>query len=179
MAGTRKKSDSGETTVSDQSAAIDTATDDVTAMTATNDTGTAITETDMNDKHQGNHNFRRNQKRGNFCREERWEAARDNIAGETSENRKTEETSRVISTSRTGNANKGESSGNHKVYCHYCWKDGYFSNQCPVKENEKQSAVNMVIAEVTDVQQVMTLSRGKVADWETQEAIRKKATEWI
>ena len=32
---------------------------------------------------------------------------------------------------------------------------------------------------MTDVQQVMTQSRGKVADWETQEAIRKKATEWI
>ena len=37
----------------------------------------------------------------------------------------------------------------------------------------------MVIAEVTDVQQVTTWSKGKVAEWETQEAIRKKATEWI
>ena len=37
----------------------------------------------------------------------------------------------------------------------------------------------MVIAEVTDVQQVTTQSKGKVAEWETQEAIRKQATEWI
>ena len=37
----------------------------------------------------------------------------------------------------------------------------------------------MVIFEVTDVQQVTTRSKGKVAEWETQEAIRKQATEWI
>ena len=37
----------------------------------------------------------------------------------------------------------------------------------------------MVIAEVTDVQQVTTRSKGKVAEWETQEEIRKRATEWI
>ena len=37
----------------------------------------------------------------------------------------------------------------------------------------------MVIAEVTDVQQVPTRSKGKVAECETQEAIRKQATEWI
>ena len=37
----------------------------------------------------------------------------------------------------------------------------------------------MVIAEVTDVQQVTTRSKGKAAEWETQETIRKQATEWI
>ena len=37
----------------------------------------------------------------------------------------------------------------------------------------------MVIAEVTDVQQVTTRSKGKEAEWETQDVIRKKATEWI
>ena len=37
----------------------------------------------------------------------------------------------------------------------------------------------MVIADVTDVQQVTTRSKGKVAESETQEAIRKQAMEWI
>ena len=40
----------------------------------------------------------------------------------------------------------------------------------------------MVIVEVTDVQQDTTRSNGKVAEWETQEAIRnewiQKANEW-
>ena len=48
-----------------------------------------------------------------------------------------------------------------------------------MKANKKQPAVNMVIAEVTDVQQVTTRSKRKVAEWETQEAIRKQSTEWI
>ena len=39
--------------------------------------------------------------------------------------------------------------------------------------------INMVIAEVTDVQQVTTRSKGKVAEWETQKAIKKQATKWI
>ena len=37
----------------------------------------------------------------------------------------------------------------------------------------------MVMAEVTDVQQVTTRSKGKAAEWEAQEAIRKQASEWI
>ena len=45
--------------------------------------------------------------------------------------------------------------------------------------NEKQPAVNMVMAEVTDVQQVTTRSKGKAAEWEAQEAIRKQAAQWI
>ena len=35
------------------------------------------------------------------------------------------------------------------------------------------------MAEVTDVQQVTTRSKGKAAEWEAQEAIRKQASEWI
>ena len=90
-----------------------------------------------------------------------------------------EETRRVISMAQIGNMNKGESSGNPKVYCYYCRKDGHYSNQCPVKSNEKQLAANMVIAEVTNVQQVMTRSKGKAAEWKTRETIQKQATEWI
>ena len=47
MVRTRKRSDSGETTITDQSAVIDIPTDDVTTMTVMNDASTAITETDM------------------------------------------------------------------------------------------------------------------------------------
>ena len=36
-----------------------------------------------------------------------------------------------------------------------------------------------MIAEVTEVQQVTTRSKGKIAEWETQEEIRKHATEWV
>ena len=75
--------------------------------------------------------------------------------------------------------NKGESISNHKVYYYYYRKDGDYSNQCSVKSNEKQLAVNMVIAQVTNVQQVTTQSKGKAAEWETQEAVRKQATKWI
>ena len=35
------------------------------------------------------------------------------------------------------------------------------------------------MAEVTDVQQVTTQSKGKAAEWEAQEAITKQATQWI
>ena len=37
----------------------------------------------------------------------------------------------------------------------------------------------MMIAEVTNVQQVTTLSKGKKIEWETEEAIRKQVIEWI
>ena len=37
----------------------------------------------------------------------------------------------------------------------------------------------MVTTEVTKIQQVTTRSKGNVAEWETQETIRKQATEWI
>ena len=37
----------------------------------------------------------------------------------------------------------------------------------------------MVVAEVADIQQVTTRSKGKTTEWETQEAIRKQATEWV
>ena len=35
-----------------------------------------------------------------------------------------------------------------------------------VKINEKQSVVNMVIAEVADIQQVTTQSKGEIVEWE-------------
>ena len=37
----------------------------------------------------------------------------------------------------------------------------------------------MVDAEVADIQQVTTRSKGKATEWETQEAIQKQATEWV
>ena len=37
----------------------------------------------------------------------------------------------------------------------------------------------MVIAEVTDVQQVMTRSKGKATEWEAQEVIMKQPAQWI
>ena len=37
----------------------------------------------------------------------------------------------------------------------------------------------MVIVEVTNVQQVTARSKGKSVEWETQEAMRKQAIEWI
>ena len=37
----------------------------------------------------------------------------------------------------------------------------------------------MVVTEVADIHQVTTRSKGKMAEWEAQEAIRKQATEWI
>ena len=74
---------------------------------------------------------------------------------------------------------KTESSNTRKVYYYYCRQDGHYSSQCPVKTNEKQPAVNMVIAEVADIQHVTTRSKGKTSEWEAQEAIWKQATKWI
>ena len=37
----------------------------------------------------------------------------------------------------------------------------------------------MVVAEVADIQQVTTRSKGKATEWETQEAIQKQAIEWV
>ena len=49
--------------------------------------------------------------------------------------------------------------------------EGHYNNQCPVKSNEKRPAVNMVVAEVADIQQVTTRAKGKMTEWEAQEAI--------
>ena len=84
-----------------------------------------------------------------------------NTAVTTPEQRKIEENRRITSAAQIENMNKEESSNNRKVYCYYCRKDGHYSNQCPIKSNEKQSTVNIVIAEVTDVQQVTTRSGSK------------------
>ena len=78
-----------------------------------------------------------------------------------------------------GNREKRELSNNRKVYCYYFRKEGNYCSQCPVKTNEKQSAINMVAVELIDVQQVTTRSKGKVGEWESQETIKKQATEWV
>ena len=36
-----------------------------------------------------------------------------------------------------------------------------------------------MVAEVADIREVTTRSKGKTMEWETQEAIRKQATEWV
>ena len=120
------------------------------------------------ERRQGNRNFRRNQKRAFFRREERRDAARNEKPAPIPENRKTEENRKTWE--------KGESSNTHRMYCYYCRKEGHYSNQCPSKATDKQPAVNMVTAEV---QQVITRSKGKTAEWEAQEAIRKQATQLI
>ena len=102
-----------------------------------------------------------------------------NTAVTSPEQRKTEENRRITSVAQIGNTNKGESSSNRKVYCYYCRKYCHYSNQCPIKANEKQPAVNMFIAEITDIQQVTTRSKGKAAECDTQENIQKQSTEWI
>ena len=61
---------------------------------------------------------------------------------------------------------KGESSGTRKLYCYYCRQEGHYSSQYPTKVKDKQPTMNMVIAEVTDVQQVTTRSKGKITEWE-------------
>ena len=91
----------------------------------------------------------------------------------------TDDNNKMIADAQLGNTDKRESSSNRKIYCYYCQDEGHYNNQCPVKSNEKQPAVNMVTAEATDFQQVTTRSKGKAAEWETQENIRKQATEWI
>ena len=89
------------------------------------------------------------------------------------------DTNQMNSDIKPGIIEKGESSNTRKVYGYYCWKEGQYSSQCPVKTNEKQPAVNMVIAEVADIQQVTTRSKGKTAKWESQVVIRKEVTKWI
>ena len=37
----------------------------------------------------------------------------------------------------------------------------------------------MVVMEVANIQQVTIRSKGKMTEWEAQEAIRKQTTEWI
>ena len=101
------------------------------------------------ERRQGNRNFRRNQKRGFFRREERRHTTRNDKPVPIPEDRQTEDNRRGMPRPQTWE--KGESSNTHKVYCYYCRKEGHYSNQCPSKTNDKQPAVNMVIAEITEV----------------------------
>ena len=58
---------------------------------------------------------------------------------------------------------KGESRGGRKIYCYYYRQEGHYS-QYPVKSKEKQPTINTMIAEVIDVQQVTTWSKGKASE---------------
>ena len=75
-----------------------------------------------------------------------------------------------------GTGNNVESSNIRKAYYYYCRQEGHYNNQCLAKSYDKQPVVNMVVAEVVDLQQVTTRSKGKATEWETQETIRKQAT---
>ena len=57
-------------------------------------------------------------------------------------------------------------------------EEGHYSNQCLVKAKEKQRAVNMLVIEATDVQQITTRSKGKTVEWEAQ-AVPKATKEWV
>ena len=72
------------------------------------------------------------------------------------EQRKTEEPNLVVSSFQLGNMPKANSSNTWKVYCYYCRQDGHYNNQCLVKTNKEKPAINMVVAEVADIQQVTT-----------------------
>ena len=103
----------------------------------------------------------------NARREERWEPGKDyqresdrNMNGAQSEQRRIEEHNRTISGFQSGNMAKVEASNTRKVYCYYCRQDGLYKSQCPVKTNKKQPAINMVIAEVANIRQVTTRSKG-------------------
>ena len=43
----------------------------------------------------------------------------------------------------------------------------------------KEPTVNMVTAKVAGVHQVTTPSKGKAAEWEAQEAVRKTTQQWV
>ena len=57
--------------------------------------------------------------------------------------------------------------------------EGHYNNQCLVKAIEKQPAVNMVTSEVAGVQQVTTQAKGKTAESETQEVLRRTTQRWV
>ena len=78
-----------------------------------------------------------------------------------------EETNRMTSDIQPGNTEKAETSNIRKVYYYYCQQEGHYSSQFSVKINKKQPTVNMVIVEVTNVQQVTTKSKAKTTKWET------------
>ena len=83
------------------------------------------------------------------------------------EQRRLDKTNHMNSGSKSGMMEKGESSSNLRVYYYYYRKEGHYSSQCLVKTSEKQPAVNMVFAEVRDIQQVTTRAKRKPTEWET------------
>ena len=137
-------------------------------------------------RRQGYKNHQRFNKKRNTRKEERREPAKEypreperGLSGTQPEQRRTEEPNRPTIGFQPSTGPKAESSNTRKAYCYYCRQEGHYNNQCPVKSNEKRPAVNMVVAEVADIQQVTTRSKGKTTEWEAQEAIRKQATEWV
>ena len=57
-----------------------------------------------------------------------------------------------------------------------CARDGHYANQCPSKDKGKTPTVNMV---TTEVQEVITRSKAKRSEWDTQDEVRKAAKEWV
>ena len=92
------------------------------------------------------------------------------------EQRRAEEINRAPPGTQLTSWDTGEPSGGRKLYCYYCRQEGHYNSQCPVKLKEKQPEINMMIAEVTEVQQVTTRSKRKAVEWETQQTIRKQTT---
>ena len=80
----------------------------------------------------------------------------------------------MTSGTQLSNTEKRESSNNRKVYCYYCRKEGHYSSQCLVKTNEKQPAVNMVTAEVTDGQHVTMRSVKDVVRKQVEDRNKKE-----
>ena len=90
----------------------------------------------------------------NSCHEPAKDYQRDldrSITSAQSEQQRIEEPNRPGSGFQLGNAPKAESNNTWKVYFYYCRQDGHYSNQCPMKSNEKRPEVNMVVAEVADI----------------------------
>ena len=53
---------------------------------------------------------------------------------------------------------------------------GRMANHCPTKDKGKTPTVNMV---TTEVQEVITRSKAKRSEWDTQDEVRKAAKEWV
>ena len=94
------------------------------------------------------------------------------------EARRLGEVARTIPRTHPVATEKGKPRETRKLYCYFCQQEGHYSNQCLVKAKEKQRAVNMLVIEATDVQQITTRSKGKTVEWEAQ-AVPKATKEWV